>query len=89
MLIFYGFQPGKKCMEYIRQVIKRAVNLEDILLHDDRCEVCKSYYPVTRYPRTKKERDLVKKAINEGRTSPIERIQFFHTSEAGTVKTID
>ncbi|XP_066166189.1 uncharacterized protein [Oryza sativa Japonica Group] len=38
MLIFYGFQPGKKCMEYIRQVIKRAVNLEDILLHDDRCE---------------------------------------------------
>uniref|UniRef100_A0A0D9ZMB3 F-box domain-containing protein n=1 Tax=Oryza glumipatula TaxID=40148 RepID=A0A0D9ZMB3_9ORYZ len=143
MLIFYGFQPGKKCMgtimcssvpgiallntslskswsdeELVRFLAERkaadslpenvVVGMNFSLIDPwnsalkcahkrsgsssrrtgdvmrQECEVCKSYYPVTRYPRTKKERDLVKNAINEGRTSPIERIQFFHTSEAGT-----
>lgn len=76
-------------MGYIRRVMKAAMNLEEILLHDDWCEDCESYYPVARYPQTKIERDLVKKAINEGITSPIKSIQFFHTSEAGIINIID
>lgn len=88
-LIIYGFRPENRFMSYIRRVMKAAVNLDEISLHDDRCEICESYYPITRYPHTKKERDLVKRAINEGRTSPIKSIQFFHTSEARTIKIID
>uniref|UniRef100_A0A0D9W6D5 FBD domain-containing protein n=1 Tax=Leersia perrieri TaxID=77586 RepID=A0A0D9W6D5_9ORYZ len=84
MLIIHGFQPENKFMGYIRRVMKAAVNLKDISLHDDRCEHCESHYPATRYPHTKQERDLVKKAINAGRAFPIENIQFFHTSEDGT-----
>uniref|UniRef100_A0A0D9ZMB2 FBD domain-containing protein n=1 Tax=Oryza glumipatula TaxID=40148 RepID=A0A0D9ZMB2_9ORYZ len=88
-LIIYGFRPENRFMSYIRRVMKAAVNLDEISLHDDRCEICESYYPITRYPHTKKERDLVKRAINEGRTSPIKSIHFFHTSEARTIKIID
>nr|CAH67477.1 H0805A05.7 [Oryza sativa] len=88
-LTIHGFQPNNIFMGYIRRVMKAAMNLEEILLHDDWCEDCESYYPVARYPQTKIERDLVKKAINEGITSPIKSIQFFHTSEAGTINIID
>uniref|UniRef100_A0A0E0DFC9 FBD domain-containing protein n=1 Tax=Oryza meridionalis TaxID=40149 RepID=A0A0E0DFC9_9ORYZ len=88
-LTIHGFQPNNIFMGYIRRVIKAAMNLEEILLHDDWCEEGESYYPVTRYPQTKIERDLVKKAINEGITSPIKSIQFLHTSEAGTINIID
>uniref|UniRef100_A0A0D9ZMB5 F-box domain-containing protein n=1 Tax=Oryza glumipatula TaxID=40148 RepID=A0A0D9ZMB5_9ORYZ len=88
-LTIHGFQPNNIFMGYIRRVMKTAMNLEEILLHDDWCEDCESYYLVTRYPQIKIERDLVKKAINEGITSPIKSIQFFHTSEAGTINIID
>uniref|UniRef100_A0A0D9W6C7 Uncharacterized protein n=1 Tax=Leersia perrieri TaxID=77586 RepID=A0A0D9W6C7_9ORYZ len=89
VLRIHGFEVENKFMRYIRRVIKIAMNLIEISLHEDSCEMCESYHPVIRYPRTKEIRDLVKKAINKGRTSPIKSIQFFHTSEAGTIKIID
>ncbi|CAL5068549.1 unnamed protein product [Urochloa decumbens] len=88
LLDILGFQPDSKFMGYIRRVMRAAVNLEVISLNDQLCECC-GFCPTTRYPRTNKERDLIRKEIHEGITSPVKDVQFHEMSLEGPVKIID
>ncbi|KAL6650925.1 hypothetical protein ACP70R_009850 [Stipagrostis hirtigluma subsp. patula] len=89
VLHIFGFQPGNKFMGYIRRVMEAAVNLEEIALLDLWCEDC-GFRPVTRYPRTKQERDFIRTQINEGVISPMKTIQFYQTSsEEPNIKILD
>ncbi|CAN6249125.1 unnamed protein product [Urochloa humidicola] len=88
LLDIHGFQPDSKFMGYIRRVIKAAVNLEVISLNDQFCEFC-GFRPTTRYPRTKKERDMIRKEISEGLTSPAKEVQFHEMSLEGPILIVD
>uniref|UniRef100_A0A0E0KS30 F-box domain-containing protein n=1 Tax=Oryza punctata TaxID=4537 RepID=A0A0E0KS30_ORYPU len=55
-LTIYGFKAENKFIEYIKRVMKTAVHLEYISLHDFSCELCNSN-SFTRYVKTKEERD--------------------------------
>uniref|UniRef100_A0A453FQT4 F-box/LRR-repeat protein 15/At3g58940/PEG3-like LRR domain-containing protein n=2 Tax=Aegilops tauschii TaxID=37682 RepID=A0A453FQT4_AEGTS len=74
VLTIYGFQPGDMFMQYMRRVMEAAVNLEEISLHDHWCEEC-DFYPLTRYPKTDQDRELIREEINRGRPSPMRTIQ--------------
>ncbi|XBI29573.1 hypothetical protein VPH35_053536 [Triticum aestivum] len=74
VLTIYGFQPSDMFMQYMRRVMEAAVNLEEISLHDHWCEEC-DFYPLTRYPKTDQDRELIREEINRGRPSPMKTIQ--------------
>lgn len=71
-LSIVGFQIEEKFTRYINRVMEAAVNLELVSLLESRpCLRCE-FLPSTVYPRTHKERDLIKKQISGWRSSPIE-----------------
>ncbi|KAF8715131.1 hypothetical protein HU200_027686 [Digitaria exilis] len=89
VLEIHGFEGGNKFMGYIRRVMEAAVNLEVIILNDELCEHC-GFRSTTGYPRTKKERDIIRKQINEGSSSATSRdVQFCEMSLEGHKKIID
>ncbi|TVU15487.1 hypothetical protein EJB05_39010, partial [Eragrostis curvula] len=77
-----GFQPEDKFVGYIRRVMKIAVNLEQVALHDDWCGDC-GFRPVTRYPRTTEERDKTRRKISDGMMVPVKSVQFYQMSSDG------
>ena len=87
VLEIYGFEQGNKFMGYIRRVRNAAVNLEVIALNDHLCEYC-GFRQTTGYPRTKKDRDLIRKQI-EGACWAIKDVQFCQMSSEGPTKFVD
>ncbi|KAF8703507.1 hypothetical protein HU200_032315 [Digitaria exilis] len=89
VLEIHGFEGGNKFIGYIRRVMEAAVNLEVIILNDELCEHC-GFRSTTGYPRTKKERDLIRKQISEGSSSATSRdVQFCEMSLEGRKKIVD
>lgn len=88
VLEIYGFEHGSKFMGYIRRVMKAAVNLEVVALNDHLCEYC-GFRQTTGYPRTKKERDLIREQISEGLSSATKDVQFCEMSSDGPIKFVD
>lgn len=86
-LEIHGFEEGNKFMGYIRRVMEAAVNLE-VIMNDQLCEYC-GFRSTTRYPRTKKGRDLIRKQMNEGSSSAIRDVQFCEMSLEGRKKIVD
>ncbi|KAL6650923.1 hypothetical protein ACP70R_009848 [Stipagrostis hirtigluma subsp. patula] len=70
-LAIRGYQIDEKFTRCIRRVVEAAVNLERILLLENRpCEHCQ-FSPSTRFPRTEEERYQIKKQVSEWTSSPI------------------
>ncbi|WVZ90809.1 hypothetical protein U9M48_037071 [Paspalum notatum var. saurae] len=71
-LAIEGFQVEEKFTRFTRRVMEAAVNLECIsLLESCPCLLC-GFLPSTIYPRTQKERDLIKNQFLAWRSSPIQ-----------------
>ncbi|KAL6650926.1 hypothetical protein ACP70R_009851 [Stipagrostis hirtigluma subsp. patula] len=70
-LAIEGFQVIQKFTRFIRCVMQVAVNLELVSLRESRpCGRCE-FLPLTAYPRTGKERDIIKQQILEWGVSPV------------------
>uniref|UniRef100_A0A0E0GF57 F-box domain-containing protein n=1 Tax=Oryza nivara TaxID=4536 RepID=A0A0E0GF57_ORYNI len=73
-LIIYGFQPDDNFVGYIRCMMEAAVNLVRISLYDRRFSDCcsdldpkiKIKVALSRFPRTIKQQELVRRKITEG-----------------------
>ncbi|CAN6249123.1 unnamed protein product [Urochloa humidicola] len=89
VLEIYGFEQGNKFMGYIRRVMEAAMNLELIALNDHEwCEHCR-FCPTISYPRTKEERNLIRKQINEGLHPAVKDVQFCEMSSEGPIRIFD
>jgi hypothetical protein len=70
-LTIYGFQSDNNFMACIRRVMKTAVNIQEISLHDRKvCKICAVKFPhievrPSSYPQTDEEKDLLRKSITE------------------------
>ncbi|XP_071674322.1 uncharacterized protein [Lolium perenne] len=65
-LTIHGFQPNENMVQYVRNIMKVAVNMREISLHDRKaCEHCRYLYhrvkvcPST-YPRTSEKKDMLR-----------------------------
>jgi hypothetical protein len=61
-LTIFGFQPDDNFMGYVVRVMKAAVRIKEVFLHDRKvCMLCVKdgveFYP-SRYPRTSEDKDL-------------------------------
>jgi hypothetical protein len=72
-LTIHGFQPDDNFTGYVRRIMKAAVNIKEVSLHDWKvCEMCsnKKVHPtnfrLSIYPRTSEEKDFVRRKISEG-----------------------
>ncbi|KAM3387726.1 hypothetical protein ACQJBY_010519 [Aegilops geniculata] len=70
MLVIHGFQVQEKFMKYIKRLMEVAINLEEMCLLRDECKNCE-FYQSQGYPQTDKERDSMRRQINDGRFAPI------------------
>jgi hypothetical protein len=72
-LTIHSFQPDDNFTGYVRRIMKAAVNIKEVSLHDWKvCEMCsnKKVHPtnfrLSIYPRTSEEKDFVRRKISEG-----------------------
>lgn len=65
-LTIYGFQPDENMVRYVRRIMKVAVNMAEISLHDRKaCERCGDLDPSIKvcpstYPSTSEEKDILR-----------------------------
>jgi hypothetical protein len=70
-LTIYGFQSDNKFTSYIRRVMKVAINIQEISLHDRIvCKICTEMFPhievrPSSYPRIDEEKDSLRKITVE------------------------
>jgi hypothetical protein len=76
-LTIYGFQHDEYFLRYVRNVLKVAVNMEEISLQDrEACERCENLDPTimvspSRYPKTGEEKNMLREEITKDlRISP-------------------
>lgn len=76
VLRIFGFQSEDKFVDYVTAVMEAAVNLKDIyLLEKPTCETCPRRKIKDRYPRTTKQRNMVRSCFNMD-MHPLLRIHF-------------
>ncbi|XP_044969262.1 uncharacterized protein LOC123429272 [Hordeum vulgare subsp. vulgare] len=69
-LTIYGFQPDFNFIGYINRIVKAAVNLKEISLHDRKlCNSCGNLDPKikvspSKYPRTQEEREHITEVLS-------------------------
>jgi len=71
-LTIYGFQSDNIFMAYIRRVVKTAVNIKEVSLHDRKvCKICAERFPhieVRPSTRTDEEKEKLRKKITADST---------------------
>jgi hypothetical protein len=65
-LTIHGFESNDNFMRYVRCIMKLAVSIREVSLHDRKmCKLCNNICRPSRYPRTNKEKDFLSKKIME------------------------